>query len=654
MLPVVLSGRPAAPTALVALVGVAFVALLAAAPVLLAPDRRIARERGTGTVLQGIGVAAVLGALAAGLGGASQPALVLASGAAAALLLAAFVVPETVGVRETAVSERPEPSARPMAALLATVVLAVPYLGLPRLEVAVDPARAFPPGSGPHEAQMFLDRHFGGTDAVIVAIRGDVATPEALDALRALEATGAPEPAVREVFSFLGAVRTGGVSEGRPSELPLSAGAVRRFVFMGSGQKGLGQIFLPDSTGLAVYVNLLPGTPAATAERVRDAMLGEVPSISRFRTFAEADPALRERMAAEVAERLSLRLAGLGIPAERRVPALLLRLLAAVEKGTGPDRAAIARALRDGFPDGVAIVLVADMDTGEPLAIGDAEIAALADRLAAAGAIDESTVTLALVAQFPSAAEDPQGLELEVGQLMRILGRIDLGAGDGKSALPEDAAAWVREVSRSDEQAAAATAALLQAAGEIRQGGVALPAPDGVTLSAEAGGLPLIADAIRAGTLASLTLAFLVVALAGLVLWTILLLMEGIPFSRAVGTAVPLVLLAPVAASAAFGGAGYLGLIADPGAPGTLGACLAVAGALGALLALPWIRVETTTAAVRRDAGRVVLFLGPALAAAGACLAIVPLPPARTLGFLVAAAVLAALILGWCYAGRRR
>jgi hypothetical protein len=48
----------------------------------------------------------------------------------------------------------------------------------------------------------------------------------------------------------------------------------------------------------------------------------------------------------------------------------------------------------------------------------------------------------------------------------------------------------------------------------------------------------------------------------------------------------------------------------------------------------------------------VALHLGPALAAACLALSLIPLPPARTMGLVLAASILAAAGLGAAHAGR--
>ena len=53
------------------------------------------------------------------------------------------------------------------------------------------------------------------------------------------------------------------------------------------------------------------------------------------------------------------------------------------------------------------------------------------------------------------------------------------------------------------------------------------------------------------------------------------------------------------------------------------------------------------------DARRVALHLGPALAAVGLALSLIPLPPARTLGLVLAVGLLTALVLGFAHSGRR-
>jgi hypothetical protein len=107
-----------------------------------------------------------------------------------------------------------------------------------------------------------------------------------------------------------------------------------------------------------------------------------------------------------------------------------------------------------------------------------------------------------------------------------------------------------------------------------------------------------------------------------------------------------------VAASLAFGGAGLLGLPGDPGLPITLAVAVVLGGTLASLLLMPATSCEPSSAPCR-DGRRTALHLGPALAAVGLGLSLIPLPPARTIGLVLAVACLAATILGWVHSGRR-
>lgn len=660
LLPAALLGEPLGPSALVVLLGVFGVALLGASYVALAPDRRTAAVRGAGPVVQGIVVAALVAALALAVSGAGIAVAVLGVGAALALALCAGVLPALVG------SQGPErvavapPPARPLLAVLLTVACALPYLGVSRLRVAVEPDEAFPAGSGPREAERFLREHFGGSATMIAALHGDIGTPEALDALRILEATALGDPITRSATSLLGPVRIMGLSDGRAADLPPTPTGVRRFFVMSAGQPGLGQLVEAGQRAASVLVKVDPGSSPEDLVRLRDALLDAVPGALRYATFAGADAALRERMDAELLDRLGRRLAIHGIAPDARTPGLLRDLLDRVEQAGGLDAAQIATRLAEHFADGTTYLLVADLESNEPLTVGEAERTRLAEALARAGKIDQEAVRRALVEVFPAAAQDPEGLAEEARMAFAALERVELG-GASKTELPDYVRAWAMAETPDAERAAAAEQDLLRAASERKSGGVAIPDGRGVPLRVRVGGMPLAAASVRARALRDVTGGFLSAAAFGLVLWLCLLLVGG-PGTfgstacdtgargllSMLGAALPRVVAPLVAASLAVGGAGFLGLPVDPGLPALFGVVLAVGGALVALLLAPG-----PGSASWLDARRVALHLGPALAAVGLGLSLIPLPPARTLGLILAVGLLTALVLGFAHSGWR-
>jgi hypothetical protein len=664
LLPTGLLGLPLGPAALVALLGVAGAALLVSAYVLLAPNPASARSRALGPAAHAALASVATAAVALTLAGQDAIALILLTGMAAAFVAAAFVLPALVRPQDEDERAVAVPEARPLLALVLTLACAVLYLGVPRLQVAVEPAEAFPPGNSARVAEEFLLDHFGGSATLIAALEGNIATPEALDALRALESVALADPAVREAPSLLGAVRTAGKADGRQAELPATAAAVRRFFLMAAGQPGLGQLVRSTQDAAAVLVKIAPLASPADAVRVRDALLDAVPSALRYGTFAEAPVGVRERMEAELLDRLSQRLAPLGIAPQRRTPALLGDLLDRIGAAAGPDVAALRARLAEHFIDGTTYVLVRDLESNEPLAVGEAEQGKLAERIAAAGAIDDAAVRAALLEVFPAAAADAEGLEAEARMLRQALDRV-AASGAGKTVLPPFVEEWAVTETVQPGDAARAEGELLAASSELRQGGIALPDGTGVRLRLRVGGMPLAAASTRGETIRNLTTAFLSAAILLLVLWTMLLLVgEGGPLGggasggmgfsglvTCVGRAVQPTVVPLVAASLAFGGAGYLGLPVEPGATVTFAVTVLLGGTLAGLLLLPG--APEWQARPWSDARRVALHLGPALAAVGLGLSLIPLPPARTLGLLLAASTLGALVLGWAHSGRR-
>ena len=248
--------------------------------------------------------------------------------------------------------------------------------------------------------------------------------------------------------------------------------------------------------------------------------------------------------------------------------------------------------------------------------------------------------------------------------LRQALDRV-AASGAGKTVLPPFVEEWAVTETALPDDAARAEGELLAASSELRQGGIALPDGTGVRLRLRVGGMPLAAASTRGETIRNLTTAFLSAAVLLLVLWSMLLLVgEGGPLGggaaggmgwsgmvTCVGRAVQPTVVPLVAASLAFGGAGYLGLPVEPGATVTFAVTVLLGGTLAGLLLLPGATVWQ--ARPWSDARRVALHLGPALAAVGLGLSLIPLPPARTLGLLLAAATLAALVLGWAHSGRR-
>ena len=660
LLPAALLREPLGPSALVALVGVFGVALLGASYVVLAPDPRAAAARGTGPVVQGIVAALVVAVLTLTVSGGGFATAVLGCGAVLVLALCAAVLPPLVGVRGPGREPWPAPPARPALAVALTLACALPYLGVTRLHVAVDPDEAFAPGSGPRQAEQFLREHFGGSATLVAAVHGEIGTPEALDALRSLEAAALGDPATREAMSLLGPVRMMGLSDGRAAELPPTANGVRRFFVMSAGQPGLGQLVAGDQRSASVLAKVVPASPPDDLVRVRDTLLEAVPGALRYATFAGAAPPLFERMEAELLDRLSRRLAILGIEPAARAPGLLRDLLARIEAASGLDAAQIGTRLGEHFVDGTTYLLVADLESNEPLAVGDAERTRLAEAVARAGTLDLAAVRAALLEVFPAAAQDAEGLAEEARMALGALERVELG-GASKSEVPSYVRAWAMAETPDSERAAAAEQELLRAASERKHGGVALPDGQGVPLQVRVGGMPLAAASVRARVLRDVTSGFLSAAAFGLVLWLCLVFVggPGLLGSTACSTgwsgtlavlsaALPRVIVPLVAASLAVGGAGYLGLVVDPGLPVLFGVVLAVGGALGALLLAPHPGTPAWS-----DARRVALHLGPALAAVGLALSLIPLPPARTLGLVLAVGLLTALVLGFAHSGRR-
>jgi hypothetical protein len=665
LLPSALLGDRLGPSAMVALLGAAGAALAVACYVLLAPDPRSARARGAGPVAQGAAAWNAVAALSLVLGGADSAALLLLAGALASLACTALVLPALVSTRAIDAAPSAAPRARPLLAALLTVACAAAYLGVPRLRAAVDPGEAFPPGSGPYNAEQFLLRHFDGTATIIVAVRGDVATPEVLDALRALESAALGDPAVLSVTSLLGPVRTQGKAYGRPSELPPNPAGVRKFFFLAGGQPGLSQLVRSAQDAAAVLVKIDPHATVADAVRVRDALSDAVPSAMRYVSFAGSDPQLVERLKAELFDRLGERLARLGIAAERRTTAFLRDLLERIAAGAGPDVEALRTRIGEHFSDGTTYVLVKDLESNEPIAVGETERGRLAEAIAAAGTIDDANVRAALLAVFPAAGADAEGLDAEARILREVLGRVAT-EGAGRNVAPPFVQEWALTETGDPERAERALAELLAASSELRFGGIALPSGDGVPLHVRVGGMPLASASVRLATVRSLTTGFLVAAVLGLVLWSLLFLAgEGGPSSvgpscsvgwsgalAGVGRAIPITVVPLVAASLAFGGAGLLGLPGDPGLPITLAVAVVLGGTLASLLLMPATSCEPSSAPCR-DGRRTALHLGPALAAVGLGLSLIPLPPARTIGLVLAVACLAATILGWVHSGRR-
>jgi hypothetical protein len=660
LLPAALLHEPLGPSALVALLGVFGVALLGASYVVLAPDRADAGARGRGPVVQGIAASLVVAVLTLTVSGGGFAAAILGCGALLVLALCAGVLPALVG--EGAPRREPwsAPPARPALAVALTILCALPYLGVPRLRVAVEPDEAFAPGSGPRQAEQFLREHFGGSATMIAALQGDVATPEALDALRSLEAAALGDPATRSTVSLIGPVRMMGLSDGRAAELPATANGVRRFFTMSAGQPGLGQLVAADRRTAAVLAKVDPASPPDDLVRVRDALLDAVPGGLRYSLFGGAAGPQHERLRAELLDRLSRRLAILGLEPAARTPQLLGDLLQRIEAASGLDAAQIATRLGEHFVDGTTYLLVADLESNEPLAVGEAERTRLAAAVARAGKLDLEAVRAALVEVFPAAAQDAEGLAEEARMAFGALEKVELG-GASKSELPDYVRAWAMAETPDAERSALAEQELLRAASELKHGGVALPDGQGVPLRVRVGGMPLAAASVRARVLRDVTAGFLAAAGFGLVLWMCLLLVGG---GGALGStacstgwsgtwaslsaALPRTMVPLVAASLAVGGAGYLGLAVDPGLVVLFGVVLAVGGALGALLLAPGCGTAAWS-----DARRVALHLGPALAAVGLGLALIPLPPARTLGMILAVGLLTALVLGVAHSGRR-
>ncbi|MBN1769715.1 MAG: hypothetical protein JXB32_00520 [Deltaproteobacteria bacterium] len=660
LLPAALLHEPLGPSALVALLGVFGVALLGSSYVVLAPDRRAAAARGTGPVVQALVSAPVVAVLTLLVSGGGFAVAILGCGAALVLALCAGVLPALAGAGATERSPRAAPPARPLLAVTLTVAFALPYLGVSRLQVAVEPDEAFPPGSGPRQAEQFLREHFDGSATMVAAVHGEIGTPEALDALRSLEAAALGDPATRSVVSLLGPVRMMGLSDGRAAELPPTANGVRRFFVMSAGQPGLGQLVGPDQRAASVLAKVDPFSPPDDLVRLRDTLLDSVPGALRYAAFAAAEPSRRERMEAELLDRLGRRLARLGISPEGRAPGLLGDLLARIERASGLDAEQIATRLGEHFVDGTTYLLVADLESNEPLAVGEAERVRLAEAVARAGQLDLEAVRAALVEVFPVAARDDEGLAEEARLAFGALERVELG-GASKTELPMYVRGWAMAETPDSERAAAAEQELLRTASERKHGGAAMPDGKGVPLRVRVGGMPLAAASVRAKVLRDVTSGFLSAAAFGLVLWISLLLVGGggafgstacstgrPGLLSSFGASLPRVVVPLVAASLAVGGAGYLGLVVDPGLPVLFGVVLAVGGALGALLLAPHPGSRSWS-----DARRVALHLGPALAAVGLGLSLIPLPPARTLGLVLAVGLLAALVLGVVHSGRR-
>ncbi|MBI5489671.1 MAG: hypothetical protein HY905_20225 [Deltaproteobacteria bacterium] len=665
LVPAAALGRPLASSALVARVAAAGSTFALASYVLRADGAAAARVRGSGAVAQGVAAWIAIAALAALLAGADDAAFLLLAGGLANLALAALILPALARppADGAAAATSPVPQARPALALVLTLACAAAYLGVPRLRAAVEPGEAFRPGSGPHEAEQFLLRHFDGTATIVAAVHGDIATPEALDALRALEAAALAEPSVLSVTSLLGAVRTQGKAYGRASELPQNAEGVRKFFWLAEGQPGLGQLVRPSHDAAAVLVKIDPRATVADAVQVRDVLAGTVPGSTRYRAFGGTDEPTRARMLAELVDRLGSRLARLGIASDKRTPALLRDLLDRASAPAGPDEDALRARIGEHFADGTTWVLVKDLETEEPIPVGATEVAAMAARIAAAGKVDEDSVRAALVAVFPPAAEDEVGLKRETEGLAEALSRVST-EGESRTRLPPFVQAWALMETGDPDRSERAQAELLAASSELRDGGLALPG-DGVPLTVRVGGMPLAAPSVRAATIRGLTVGFLAAAVLGLVLWVLLFLVgdggeSGLGTAacatgwtgmmRCLGRAIPVTIVPLVAVSLAFGGAGLLGLPGDPGLSVTFASAVVLTGTLGSLLLLP---STVGGAAPWWDARRTAWIVGPVLAAIGFALTLIPLPPARTLGLCLAVSCLAALALGWAHAGRR-
>ncbi|MDI7269573.1 MAG: hypothetical protein QME96_16420, partial [Myxococcota bacterium] len=304
------------PGSAIALVGVAIPTLLVAAFVLSAPDRGSGRSRGSGTVVQANAGFTAAAAIVAALAGDPAAGLILAVGGLVTVILCALVLPALAPGRPASAPRR-APRRRAVAAVIASTLAVLAYVGAQRLGVSVDPASAFPPGSAPRSAEEFMNRRFGGTSTLIVSIRGAAATPEALDALRAVEAAALADPAVSDVVSALVAVRAGARVDGRPSDLPPTAQAVRRFLYMAGDQPTLAQLVRRDGDGLAAYVKLVPSSGPRDAERVRDAVAAAVPSLSHYESIETAPAGARLRMEAEILARSAQRLDALVVRQRR-------------------------------------------------------------------------------------------------------------------------------------------------------------------------------------------------------------------------------------------------------------------------------------------------------------------------------------------------
>ncbi len=640
------------PGSAIALVGVAIPSLLVAAFVLSAPDRGSGRSRGSGTVVQANAGFTAAAAIVAALAGDPAAGLILAVGGLVTVVVCAMVLPALAPGRPASAA-RQAPRRRAVAAVIASTLAVVAYVGAQRLGVSVDPASAFPPGSAPRSAEEFMNRRFGGTSTLIASIRGAAATPEALDALRAVEAAALADPAVSDVVSALVAVRAGARVDGRPSDLPPTAQAVRRFLYMAGDQPTLAHLVRRDGDGLAAYVKLVPSSGPRDAERVRDAVAAAVPPLSHYESIETAPVGARLRMEAEILARLAQRLGRLGAPREQRSATFLRGLCERVAAAAATDRDAIRRIVAGHFADGTAWVLVADRTTNEPLAVGEAEIDRIAEHLAASRPGGSGSAGAAIEAAVPAAAADPEGLDAEARQLQRALesGLSAAVGGGGRAAAAEWAGGWAG----SPETAASAADIVLGAVSEIRSGGAALPSAAGVPLEVEVGGMPLAGPSVSLGVARSLALGFLVAAIAVLGFAAARFAIRGAGRRRlgALWEAVPEALVPVASVSLAFGAAGFLGLPVDPGATSLLGAALACCGSVAALLVAPWGRPYAAAASARRDGLRLAWRLVPPLAVAAGAPAMIPLLPVRTMAFILAAALAAALLLGRLHAGDR-
>lgn len=205
--------------------------------------------------------------------------------------------PDRLGAVAEAVGRR-----RRSVMLLLLLVAAAGALSTSRVDTRMDTRAFYSEGSLPDRSEVFLQRHFGGSQFAQLSVRGDLKQPEVLRELGRLGDTLSLIPHVTNVSEVAQVVSIVNDAMEGAKRIPDTPGKVRTLLSLMTGQAGMRKVVTDDRDEALVWLKLgtvEPGELESAVDAIEAEVAAHYPGGVRSYTTAAADGP----RATEVAER---------------------------------------------------------------------------------------------------------------------------------------------------------------------------------------------------------------------------------------------------------------------------------------------------------------------------------------------------------------